>query len=49
MVEIPVEKLPQEIKDGTVITEKNGHYEINKEKQKEIENRIEEKMKDVWK
>ena len=36
MVEIPVEKLPQEIKDGTVITEKNGHYEINKEKQKEI-------------
>lgn len=49
MVEIPVEKLPQEIKDGTVITEKNGHYEIDKAKQEEIENRIEEKMNDIWK
>ena len=49
MVDIPVEKSPQEMKDGTVITEKNGHYEIDKAKQKEIENRIEEKMNDIWK
>ena len=49
MVEIPVDKLPQEIKDGTVITEKNGHYEIDKAKKEEIENRIKGKMNDIWK
>jgi hypothetical protein len=46
--EIPLEKLPKGICDGTVLTEKNGKYEVNLEKQEKIENRIEEKMKDIW-
>ncbi len=48
MVEIPKEELPQSIHDGTVLIERNGKYEISKEKQDEIENRINEKAKNVF-
>ena len=47
-VEIDIYKLPNNIKEGSVIKLENGQYVIDEEKQQEIEKRIEEKMKNIW-
>lgn len=48
-LEISLEELPKNIHDGTVLIEKNGKYEISREKQNEIENIINEKVKNIFK
>ncbi|MCI9246047.1 MAG: DUF3006 domain-containing protein [Clostridia bacterium] len=44
---IPITNLPKDIEEGSILKWKDGKYEIDTSK--EIENRIEQKMKDVWK
>ncbi len=40
-------ELPEDIQEGNILKWQNGKYEIDTSKG--IENRIEQKMKDVWK
>ena len=47
MQNIYIAELPKSIQEGNVLRWQNGKYEIDTSK--EIENRIEQKMKDVWK
>lgn len=47
MQEIDVKDLPENIEEGTILKWKDGKYEIDTSK--EIEQRIEQKMKNVWK
>ena len=47
MQNICVADLPRNVEEGNVLKWQNGKYEIDTSK--EIENRIEQKMKDVWK
>ena len=47
MKNIEKEKLPQNLEEGSILKWKDGKYEIDTSK--EIENRIEQKMKGVWK
>lgn len=44
---INIADLPQNVEEGTALKWQNGKYEIDTSKK--IENRIEQKMKDVWK
>ena len=46
--EIKIEKLPENIKEGSVLRFKDGKYSLDLSQQKKIEKRIEEKMKDIW-
>lgn len=48
-MEIRKEQLEEGIREGSVIKKENGKYVQMKEKQKEIQERIEEKMKQIWK
>ena len=48
MIEIELSKLPQNVKEGTVLKYKRGKFSIDSEKQKEIEERIQEKMNSIW-
>lgn len=48
IIEIDVSKLPKEIKEGTVLKYQNGIYNIDLEEQKKIEERIKEKMENIW-
>lgn len=41
-------KLPKEAQEGSVLKWSNGKYEINIEEQKKIEQRIKEKMDNLW-
>lgn len=47
MQNINLEELPEGIKEGSILKWRDGKYEIDTSG--EIENRIEQKMKDVWK
>lgn len=47
--EIEVEKIEQGLQEGSVIKKENGKYVQANEKQEEIENRIKEKMNEIWK
>lgn len=47
MQEINTADLPKDIKEGTVLKWRDGKYEIDTSNQ--IEDRIEQKMKQVWK
>lgn len=47
MQSIPIADLPNDIEEGSVLKWKDGKYE--RDTSKEVENRIEQKMKDVWK
>ena len=47
MQNISLAELPKNIQEGSILKWKNGKYEL--EPSKEIEKRIEQKMKDVWK
>lgn len=48
IIEIEVSKLPKEIKEGSVIKYADGNYRLDLEEQKNIEERIAEKMKNIW-
>lgn len=47
MKNISLSDLPKNIKEGSILKWKDGKYEIDTSN--ETENRIEQKMKDVWK
>lgn len=47
MQDVSLSDLPKDIKEGSILKWKEGKYEIDTSK--EIEKRIEQKMKDVWK
>ncbi|MBR2744880.1 MAG: DUF3006 domain-containing protein [Clostridia bacterium] len=48
MIELELSKLPDGVKEGTVIRYFDGEYEIDYEEQKNIEDRIKQKMDDLW-
>lgn len=41
--------LPQKLKEGTILKMVNNKYEIDKEEQKKVEDRIRDKMNKLWK
>lgn len=47
--EIRKELLEEGLKEGSVMKKENGKYVQIKERQKEIEDRINQKMKQIWK
>lgn len=47
--EIRKELLEEGLKEGSVIKKENGKYVQMKERQEEIEDRINQKMKQIWK
>lgn len=47
--EIARENIEKGLKEGSFIKEEKGKYVLAREKQEEIENRIKDKMKQVWK
>lgn len=47
MKNIPLSELPRRIQEGSILKWQKGKYELDTSK--EIEKRIEQKMKDVWK
>ena len=48
MIQIPKEKLPLNVQEGTIIIYRDGEYFADLETQKEIEERIEKKMNQLW-
>lgn len=48
MINIQLAKLPSEIKEGTIIKYFDGKYRLDLEEQENIENRIKDKMDDLW-
>lgn len=48
VVNISKDKLPKDCKEGTILLCENGKLKIDKEKQKEVEDRIKEKMNNLW-
>lgn len=47
--QIAKSELPEDVKEGNILTFENGEYRINNEKQEEVSKRIEEKMNKLWK
>ena len=48
MHNIEISNLPENVKEGSVLKFENGKYVIDEEKQKEISDRIKNKMDDLW-
>lgn len=48
IIEIDLARLPQGVREGSVIKCRMGRYSLDEEIQKKIEERIQEKMKDIW-
>jgi len=48
MINIKKDKLPDGVEEGSVLKYKNGKFELDKEKQEEIEDRIKKKMDNLW-
>lgn len=48
IVNIEISKLPDGIKDGTILKYENGKYFLAPEEEKEISDRIQQKMNDLW-
>lgn len=48
MINVELSRLPEGTKEGTVIKYRMGRYTIDSETQSEIEERIQEKMNDIW-
>ena len=48
MIDIEKKKIPKEAKEGSILTYKEGKFNLNKNKEKEIEERIQSKMNDLW-
>ncbi len=49
MININKNDLPQDAKEGSILRLNNNKYEIDVEEQKEVENRIKDKMNKLWK
>lgn len=49
MIEIDVDKLPKEIKEGCVIYFDGKDYLLDEEEENKIRKRIEDKMNKLWK
>lgn len=48
MIDIPKSELPNNIKEGTILKHINGEYVIDEELNKEVSERLEDKLKDFW-
>ncbi len=48
MINIPKKDLPEGIKEGSILKLKDGKYSINVDKEKEISERIKDKMDRLW-
>lgn len=48
MINIPKKDLPEGIKEGSILKLKDGKYSINVDKEKEISERIKDKMNRLW-
>lgn len=48
IIEVDIEELPQEAKEGSVIILEDAKYTIDKKEEMKIRNRIEDKMKKLW-
>lgn len=48
MVNIPRKNLPEGIKEGSILKYKDGKYTIDLNKEKEVSDRIKEKMDKLW-
>ena len=48
IVNVKKSELPDGVGEGSVLTYKDGKFEVNNEKQEEIEKRIREKMNNLW-
>ncbi len=48
MANISIERLPENVKEGDVLIYRNNIYELDNEKKAEIEERINEKLKDLF-
>lgn len=48
MVNIQKKELPEGIKEGSILTYRDGKYSINIEKEKKVSDRIKEKMDKLW-
>lgn len=48
MIDISLEFLPKNIKEGTVLYYKNGKYEIDKIEEQQRIDRIKKKIEDIW-
>ena len=49
MVNIKIDNLPKNIKEGSIIKFENNEYRIDEEKEKETSERIKQKMDNLWK
>ena len=48
MVNIPRKNLPEGIKEGSILKYKDGKYSVDLSKEKEVSDRIKEKMDKLW-
>ncbi len=48
IIDINLQDLPKEIKEGTILKWNKGKYEIDFEEQNNIEDRIKQKMDNLW-
>ena len=48
MINILLSKLPEGIREGTVIKYFDGRYSLDSDEQENIESRIKDKMDDLW-
>ena len=48
MINISKSELPSDIKEGSIVKYKDGNYSLDVEEQKRIEERIKEKMNNLW-
>ncbi len=48
MINIEITKLPKNVQESDVLIYKNGKYEIDEQKKAEIEQRIRNKMKNLF-
>ena len=49
MVNIKIDNLPKNIKEGSIIKFENNEYRIDEEKERETSERIKQKMDNLWK
>lgn len=48
MINIKKDELPKDAKEGNILQYKNGKYEINIDEQKDVQERIKQKMNNLW-
>ncbi len=48
MIHIELSKLPEGVKEGSILRYCDGNYSIDEEEQKAIETRIAQMMDDLW-